>query len=703
MPFEPFADSVWRYKPEPATEEAKELAKKIEPAKFSIFAHKLQMIAMEGKEVITRTGATVTCTGTDLNTGLYSADGDVTMSASGVWVHAFGPQLAIKFVLRAFKDDPGIKDGDCWHVSDALRYGLTHINDQETFMPVFYNGQLVAWVSAQMHQPDVGAAELGLAQTVKNKYEDGMLISPIRIARNHKLDVDLVDMIAYMTRDSRNFQLDMRTRWAACMRQRARILEMVEKEGLDLWFGGCRRIIDEGREYTSKKMLGWLDGTFRDVQFLDTTGPELSLRRVAVTVHKKGDRLTLDITGTSPEAPGPYNTPGNLIPGMLAPNFFSFLLHDVLPNAGAYDQMDFVVPKGTLMSPRWEAPEPVAVAGILAGFYLQGTFWRPAAKMAFASPDRIAVAAGVAAGPFCVPQFFGIDPSGVFGMGINMEANAEGGGGRWGIDGIDCQQTIWATLVDAEDAEYHERNFPFVYIVRTKGRDSCGFGKYRGGSGMEYVYVIGDTPYWVTLNIACGLNFPAAAGLFGGYQGSTGAYHRIMNSKFFEQAKEGKIRLQVKVDDLMKEALIEGEYSFHKRAIGMEQMKKGDIVHAFSAGGGGYGDVLERDPEAVMGDIRQNILTHSTAQNVYIVVYNPETLEVDHERTEEMRREEKERRKQRGKRYEDFEKEWLEKKPPEEWIKWFGPWPGVPVDGRIEKGLVPSEGEYYVGEEFARR
>lgn len=700
MPYEPYADAVWRYQSEPAPEKELKLARNISPAKFAVFAHKLQMIAMEGKDVIIKTGATPACTGTDFNTGIYNAQGDVIMAASGVWVHAFGPQLVIKYVLRAFKDDPGIKDGDCWHVTDALRFGLTHINDQETFMPVFYKGQMIAWVSGQMHEPDVGASEVGMAQTIRNRFEDGMLVSPIKIAENHKLRLDLVEMLAYMTRDSRGMLLDIRTRWAACNRQRERIIEVVEKEGVDFFLGASRKMIEESREYTHKKISRWLDGTFRDVQFLDTTGPELSLRRAAVTVRKKGDKLCVDISGTSPEAPGSYNTPGNLIPGLLGPNFFSYLLYDALPNIGVYDCMGFVVPKGTYLSPRWENPEPVAVGTILAGFMVQAAFWRPAAKMVFCSSDRVSVAAGLSP-TFVISQFFGIDPWGVPGAGIPMEVNAGGGGGRWGVDGIDCQHPTWATLTDSEDAEYHERNFPFSYIIRNRAQNHCGFGKYRGGSGLEYVFAITETPFWLDNPLVCGACFPSSCGLFGGYHAFGGMYLRVKNTRFFEQVKTGEITLPTRVHDLIRERPIAGDYEFYKGNIGAIPMKKGDIVHGYALGGGGYGDVLEREPAMVMEDLKQGVISAWVVRNVYAVAYDPETLEADEDKTKELRQAVREQRKRRGKSYEEFEKEWLAKKPPDEWLKWFGPWPGVPLDGRVEKGDVPHPGEYYINIDIA--
>lgn len=695
MPYETYADVVWRYKSEPAPDAELELAEKIPARKLSVFAHKLLMIAMEGKDVVTRTGATPTCSGTDLNTGIYNAQGDVIMAASGVWAHAFGPQLPIKYVLAAFKDDPGIHEGDCWHVSDALRFGLTHVNDMETFMPVFYDGRLIAWVSAQMHEADVGGAEIGMPQMTRNRFEDGSLVSPIKIAENNKVRVDLLEMLAYMTRDPRAIMLDIRTRWATCNRQKQRLLEVVEKEGLDFFLGASRQMIIEARNYTKKKISRWLEGTFRDVQFLDTIGREPALRRAALTVKKKGDRISIDISGTSPEADGSYNTPGNVIPGMLGPNIFNYQLHDVYPNVGVYDQIDFIMPKGTFVSPRWDSMEPVSTSSVLAGFMPMAAMFRPFAKMTFSSPDRRTIAAGAPAS-LVTSVYFGLDPWGVPAAGLPMEINAGGGGARCGTDGIECMQPIWATLTDSEDAEYAERNYPFKYIIRNLPRNHCGFGKNRGGSGVEYVFVIGDTPYWVDNPFTCGLCFPSSCGVFGGYYGFGGYYLRIKNTDFYEMVKDGKISMPNSVYDLISQKPISGDYHFYNQPIGMTPMQKGDVVHGYAQGGGGYGDVLERDPAAVVEDLRSGIISGWVAKNVYAVACESESFRVDEKKTEELRAAVREQRRKQAKTYEDFEKEWLAQKPPEPWMKYFGPWPGVPADGRVDNGNIPFPGDYYV-------
>ena len=113
-------------------------------------------------------------------------------------------------------------------------------------------------------------------------------------------------------------------------------------------------------------------------------------------------------------------------------------------------------------------------------------------------------------------------------------------------------------------------------------------------------------------------------------------------------------------------------------------MENGDIWVVFSGGGAGYGDVLERDPEMVMDDLRKEVISHWTAENVYHVAYDPETLEADVEKTEQLRKKEREDRKSRGMTWAEFEKEWSKLSPPEDILDYYGSWP----DGKKTKDII---------------
>ena len=111
---------------------------------------------------------------------------------------------------------------------------------------------------------------------------------------------------------------------------------------------------------------------------------------------------------------------------------------------------------------------------------------------------------------------------------------------------------------------------------------------------------------------------------------------------------------------------------------------KGEIYAQTRAGGGGYGDVLEREPVMVIKDLRDKSVSHWIAQNIYKVAYDLGSLEVDYKKTEELRQKEREDRKKKGKKYEEFEKEWQATRPPEEALAFYGSWP----DGAAVKPIV---------------
>ena len=148
--------------------------------------------------------------------------------------------------------------------------------------------------------------------------------------------------------------------------------------------------------------------------------------------------------------------------------------------------------------------------------------------------------------------------------------------------------------------------------------------------------------------------------------------------------KKGDKDIPTSSTQLLEEMTIKGEYKissiFHKTHM----MENGDLWVVFSGGGGGYGDVLERDPEMVMDDLRKDVISHRTAEIVYHVAYDPETLEVDHEKTNQLRLKEREDRKARGMKWEDFEKEWSQLRPPDDILDYYGSWP----DGKKTRDII---------------
>jgi hypothetical protein len=123
-----------------------------------------------------------------------------------------------------------------------------------------------------------------------------------------------------------------------------------------------------------------------------------------------------------------------------------------------------------------------------------------------------------------------------------------------------------------------------------------------------------------------------------------------------------------------------------------------DTVLAFTIGsGGGYGDPLERDPARVLADLRAGFISPETARRVFRVAVDPQSGDADERESDRLRREEREARKRRALPLREFVKTWSRQRPPEELLRFYGPWPdpgragypGVVIEGSQAVTLLP--------------
>ena len=143
----------------------------------------------------------------------------------------------------------------------------------------------------------------------------------------------------------------MKARVAACDRIRIRMQQLLKSKGRRFVTGLFRRMIKESEDGVRKRIKDWNDGIYRHVVFIDTTGAEASLLRVPITLHKKGDRLTIDFTGTSPEHNGSFQALAPCVRAHCAVNLYQSPFHDFPISAGTMEPIDFVIPHGTILDP----------------------------------------------------------------------------------------------------------------------------------------------------------------------------------------------------------------------------------------------------------------------------------------------------------------------------------------------------------------
>ncbi len=172
---------------------------------------------------------------------------------------------------------------------------------------------------------------------------------------------------------------------------------------------------------------------------------------------------------------------------------------------------------------------------------------------------------------------------------------------------------------------------PFLQLISKRiKQDNQAFGKYRGGMGYEVAVAAQGTPLWGFATVSSGSKFPPVPGLFGGYGCPTYPLAKIKGVNVFEQLQDDPSTWSFDFETLMNDQPFAGaRYSTHHMGMGFELADEGEVYMICQGSGGGYGDVLDRDPESVLADVAAGYLSPETAREIYFVVYDEGNLAVD--------------------------------------------------------------------------
>jgi N-methylhydantoinase B/oxoprolinase/acetone carboxylase alpha subunit len=244
------------------------------------------------------------------------------------------------------------------------------------------------------------------------------------------------------------------------------------------------------------------------------------------------------------------------------------------------------------------------------------------------------------------------------------------------MDGVNSAGAYFATMSDCSDVETTESDKPFLYLFRNYFKNSYGHGRYRGGAGIGFGLKMHHVP-WVGMgSFGLGSKFPSTMGIFGGYAVPPVFIQTVQQSNMNALLAESTTALPTTIDQLYEQGTPEtGKQEFHSVTMTVRPLLNGETFYVPVGGGAGYGDALEREPERVITDLRNGLVTHWAAHNIYKVVYDEKTMRLDPAATAALRDETRAERRKRGKPYAEFEKDWLSRRPPEEVIRYYGSYP----------------------------
>lgn len=659
----------------PSTPSARELelAAQIDAATFEIGFQRTNDILEEGMDVFVRSCRCAMGVAGDSLIGIMTADGDLVNGSCGTYLHAVIPPLVIKYILANYGSE--LKDGDLWFANDAV-YGGVHNPDQMVCMPVFYEGRLIAWTAALVHTTETGAIEPGgMPVSATSRFEEGMNIPPMRIGRNFQLDEDIVSMfVAFGIRAPSMISVDLKARCTTADRVRTRLIELCDREGPDYLTGLFRKMLQEAEAGARALIEQWPDGKYRCVTFSDAVGLKQGLvKSCAMTIEKRGDRMMVDLSETGPETPSPYNAHPQAAIAHFSNYIYEYLFHALPISNGTFATIDFKFGVRTCLSPD---PRAATSCSVMISTGVMSAVHNTCAKAMFSTGLWKQSGASMGNGGNAL-VLAGLNQWGApFADMLAYSINTEGQGARPTEDGMDAFGFPWCVFGRAPNTEQVENEFPLLVPLSNHWKDSCGHGKYRGGVGTVQLWVAHHVPAVYMMAIADNTKLQTPQPLFGGYAPCTVPGIGIRNANVKQLMAEGSKALDLDVQDLLTKKPIEGQYEVEFQGRSVRPYNNGDVAtFAFSCGGTGYGDPLDRDAKSVEQDLVKGVISPDAARHVYKVVWDAQQRRVDVDDTARLRSQELAARKARGRRYDAFEADWLKQKPRDEILAYYGSWP----------------------------
>jgi len=499
--------------------------------------------------------------------------------------------------------------GDILRPGDVIMHndpygGASHGPDVGFAVPVFLGDQLIGFSVTTAHHLDIGALTPGSTGIVDavDTYAEGLQFKAIKVVDQGKRNEAVWSILRDNIRASALVVGDMEAQVQTAQIGAERFLALVNTYSLKTVMDAFEDLLDYSERLMRSAIAALPDGeysarTFID-GFLDDADPTRKDLPIAVTIRVHGDSLTVDLTGTAPQLPDkPINMP---LVGTVDISIWltlrSILLDSVtygnIPqNEGLTRPITIFAPRGTLANPIFPAP---VIARFCPGNALADTVMKALAQ---AVPQQ--VSAGI--GNLRVVAFSGMEDGNQW---VHMEILEGSYGGRYGSDGMDAVDTLFANTRNnpIEDIESHLPIRVDRYELRT---DATAAGRNRGGIGTvrEFTF-LSDGAFSVEGD---GHKYKPW-----GYDGGEDGYTASL--KLINKAG-GETDLVSKVP-------------YHK-------IKAGDHLISRGPSGGGYGNPFDRDPAAVLFDVLEGLITLAAAEQNYGVAINGTS--VDAARTAELR------------------------------------------------------------------
>lgn len=537
----------------------------------------------------------------DFAPAITDAKGNLISIGTGIPVFLGVMAIVAKAVTEDIeKNELELNPGDIFIINDPYKIS-THLNDIALAMPIFYKDKVIAMGTIRGHVNDVGGMNPGSwGPNTTEIYQEGLIIPTSHFYKKGKLNKEIVRIILHNTRIPDYVYGDLESFAAALRYAYNRINDLCDKYGEDLVRDAMADRINDGRLIARNRLKGLIKGEFFAEEKIEKYEGMNEDIRITAKVIITDEKFIVDFTDNPPQLKAPINTTYAGVYTAVATAFTAITDPHVDLNQGYLEPLEVICPEGTIFNAL--SPAPVSCYWETT-FYAVDLIWK---ALAAHIPEKLTAGHFLSVVSETISM---IDPrDGKY--KILCEPNPGGWGAGIDKDGESC-------LVSAADGETYchpveiiERDYPIrVECMRFNMEDGVGAGAYRGGFGMRKDYrILSDEA-----NLVCSINrikYPPWS-VSGGENGSC---NHIVIKRGDKDIWDG------------------GRLSNF-------ELQKGDIVSIRSGGGAGWGNPLERNPNLVLKDYKDGLISIENAKSIYGVFINLKKLEVDLEKTKKVRAE----------------------------------------------------------------
>ncbi len=573
------------------------------PADFEILYSAIKNFTLEMGITMERTSRSpIFFAAHDFSTAIFDRAGNLVTLSEYLPIHICATPFAIKATLKYFEDD--IHPGDIILVNDPYTFDAgNHLPDWTILIPVFYQDKLWFWSVNRAHQMDTGGGQSGAYNpSALDIFAEGVRIPPIKIFEGGKLRRDVFDFVLANVRFPEAQRGDMWSMIGSARIGERRLLSLLDSWGEQT----IEEFLVDLYDYTEFLMRDEIaripDGTYYGEAFSDGVrgvGPVVTIR---CNTTVKGSTIVVDLSQSDPMVPQYLNsTIANTYSCVFIALMTSIGRTIKYRSEGCMKPVEIRTKPGTIVHCTY--PAPVCMCTLFIGTQITSAVWDSLAKVV---PELTPAGWG---GP---AQFIfsGLDPRRNENYATpDFLANAGGAGAIWSADGWHAGQLPESSGgCICPEIEVCESTYPALWTIWELVTDSAGAGKWRGGAGVESTFIL-EADEMMLCQGGEHFNTMPNPPIAGGRRPPHHSRQVIIHANDVEEEGGGASYI----------------------------LRRGDTLACYPQGGCGVGDPLDRDIKSVKRDVIDEIVSLESARDIYGVVIDPKTFEVDEVSTQKLR------------------------------------------------------------------